>query len=285
MLDKRLPNYVGVTGVQEASQVKALAEAAYRYEIGAQFSHALMVGALLDGISCMGRGSAGHVEGKTFRHVADWEVLMAILATAVERGVVGMLHCELPKVLPGKRGDTAALRSLLQDLAREGLSPPVQLNGVLLPEEIKALFGETNVPLVLQLRKEVTALGEYEVLRYVEAVEPSIAMILMDPSAGTGERIDIEQALQWQRKIEAEFPRSFTFGYAGGLGGGTPAEIEYTREVVRSLTEALNGGDFSIDVESRVRVSGKIPGVDQLDLNLCDVYFGAVSAGLRRSGQ
>lgn len=285
MLDKRLPHYVGVTGVQESSQVRALAEAACRHEIGTEFSHALMVGALLDAISCMGRGGAGHAEGKTFRHVTDREVLVAILATAVERGVVGMLHCELPKVWPGRRGDTAALRSLLQDLAKEGLSPPAQLNGVLLPEEIKELFGETGVPLVLQLRKEITARGESGVLQYVEAIVPSVAMILMDPSAGTGERIAIEQALQWQRKIEAEFPGAFTFGYAGGLGGGTPAEIEHTREVVHSLTKALNGGDFSIDVESRVRVPGKVPGADQLDLNLCDAYFGAVSSGLRRSGQ
>lgn len=281
MLDNRLPYYVGVTGVQEATQVRALADAAHRHKIGSQFSHALMVGALLDGLSCMGRRPAGHVEGKAFRQVAEREVLIAILATAVERGVVGMLHCELPKTWPGRRGDTAALRSLLQDLAKEGLSPPVQLNGVLLPEEIKELFGETGVPLVLQLRKEMTALGETEVLRYVEAIVPSVAMILMDPSAGTGERIDIEQALRWYRAIEARFPKAFAFGYAGGLGGGTPAEVDHTREIIHSLTKALNGGDFSIDVESRVRLPGKVPGADQLDLNLCDTYFSAVSSGLR----
>ncbi len=281
MLDNRLPHYVGVTGVQEPKQIQMLADAASRHEIGSAFPHALMVGALLDPRSFVTGGGVHHAEGKVFRQLADFGVLCEVLATAADLGVIGMVHCELPKVWPGNKGDTAALRSLLRHLAKEGLSPPVQLNGVLLGEEVRELYAETGVPLVFQLRKEITALGEADVLRYVEGVVSSVSKILMDPSAGTGERIDIEHALQWQRAIERRFSEAFTFGYAGGLGGRTTAEIEHTRGVVHALGQALGSQNFSIDVESRVRAPGKVPGTDHLDLKLCDTYLGAVSAGLR----
>jgi hypothetical protein len=209
-------------------------------------------------------------------------VLTEILSAAKERGAIGMLHFELTKTWPGDPGDVQPVLSLLSALSKANLFPPVQLNGIFRAEDINEIHREAGVPLVLQLRKELSDLSETELLRYVESIAASISKILMDPSAGAGLKIDLEPAVKLQRAIERHFPHVFTFGYAGGLGGGSEPQIAHTSAVIHTLKTALGDSLFSVDTETNVRSAGEQPNTDELDIDLCDVYFSTVRAGLNR---
>ena len=274
----QIPNYIGVTGVQVPEQVESLVVAAARHQIGQGFSHNTMLGCLVSpGLAT--NGTPTHTT-KPYRHVIHQSVLVEILSAAQDQGSIGMLHFELTKTWPGEPLDVAPVLSLLRALSKSNLFPPVQLNGVFRAEDINEIHKGAGVPLVLQMRKELSDRGETEILRYMESIASSIAMILMDPSAGSGLKIKLDPAIQIQRALEKRFPALFTFGYAGGLGGGTEAQITHTTAVVHSLKKALGNTHFSIDTETNVRVPGQQQDTDELDMNLCDLYFSAVRNGL-----
>ena len=274
----RIPNYIGVTGVQAPEQVESLVAAAARHQIGQGFSHNTMLGCLVSP-GLVTDGTPTHTT-KPYRHVINQSVLVEILSAAQDKGSIGMLHFELTKTGPGEPADVAAVLSLLRALSQSNLFPPVQLNGVFRADDVNEIHKGTPVPLVLQMRKELSDRGETEILRYMESVASSISMILMDPSAGSGLKIDIEPARNLQRAIEKRFPGMFTFGYAGGLGGGSESQIAHTSSVVHSLKKAFGNTHFSIDTETKVRVPSQQPDTDELDMNLCDLYFSAVRKGL-----
>jgi hypothetical protein len=211
--------------------------------------------------------------------VATLATLRDILRTAHELGAIGMLHFELHKTWPGTRGDAHDVLSLLRAVSKDSTVPAVQLNGLLFPDEITEIHRESGAPVVFQLRKELGARGESEVLRYLEQVAGSVSKILVDPSAGTGEAINLKSALDLCSAIEARFPNTFTFGFAGGLGGAQPAQMAHTTQLVESLCKELTNANFSVDTETRVRIPGGTPGCDVLSLDLCESYFAAVSEG------
>ena len=274
----RIPNYIGVTGVQAPEQVESVIAAAARHQIGHGFSHNTMLGCLVSP-GLITDGTPTHTT-KPYRHVINQSVLVEILSAAQDKGSLGMLHFELTKTWPGEPLDVAPVLSLLRALSKSNLFPPVQLNGVFRAEDINEIHKGAGVPLVLQMRKELSDRGETEILRYMESIASSIAMILMDPSAGSGLKINLDPAIHIQGAIEKRFPAMFTFGYAGGLGGGTEAQITHTTAVVHSLKKALGNTHFSIDTETNVRVPGQQQDTDELDMNLCDLYFSAVWKGL-----
>jgi hypothetical protein len=194
-----------------------------------------------------------------------------------------MLHFELHKDWPGTAGDARDVLSLLHILSHDNFTPPIQLNGVLLPSEIVEIHKQGGAPLVFQLRKELSSRGESEVLRYIEQVAGSISKILMDPSAGSGEGINLKGALHLCAAIESRFPKMFTFGFAGGLGGAHVAQATHTTQLVQTLCKELLGANFSVDSETGVRVPGNIPGTDVLSIELCEKYVAAVSEGLKET--
>jgi hypothetical protein len=273
----RLPYYIGVTGVQSPGEVSALSQLASKYQISAEHHHTIMLGALASSATISNTPPTN--TARPGRHVPSLEILRDTLLAARAHKVLGMIHMELHKSWPGTAGDGAAVIALLQALAADGLTPPVQLNGVLLPTEINEIYRETRAALVLQLRPELEALGKAGLLSYIEQIAPAISMILLDPSAGTGQSIDLAPALSLHAAIQKRFPNQFTFGFAGGLGGQTERERHHTTATVRELRSKLGSDDFSVDVESKVRIPTNTAGDDSLDLNLCEAYFGAVMEG------
>jgi hypothetical protein len=249
-----------------------------RYHLGCDYSHTVMLGCLVSPAICEDKPPT-HTS-KPYRHVANRSILSDILAATDELGGLGMLHFELNKAWPGTKGDAQAVIALLQYLSQRNLRPPVQLNGVLFPDEVNEIHKETGSSLVLQFRQEFSQLPTQTLIAYIESVASSVAMILLDPSAGTGHAIDLGPALHTHQLLESHFPGHFSFGYAGGLGGISQEEKTHTTEVVRGIRAALGNGHFSVDSETRVRKPLAGASADILDLQRCEAYLSAVVAGL-----
>jgi hypothetical protein len=275
-----IAHYVGVTGIQDPSQAEQLTQLGANYVIGSHYPHALMLGCLVSASTVLDKEPVN--TSRPDRHVATLSKLKDILRTTHELGAIGMLHFELHKTWPGTRGDARDVISLLRAVSKNSTTPPVQLNGVLLPEEIIEIHTESGAPVVFQMRKELSSRGESEVLRYLEQVVGFVSMILMDPSAGSGEAINLKSALDLRAAIEARFPNTFTFGFAGGLGGSEPAQMARTTQLVEFLCKELTNANFSVDTETRVRVPGHNPTCDVLSVDLCERYFSAVTEGFAR---
>ncbi len=272
-----IPHYIGVTGVQTAREIETLVSAAAAAGIGPGQAHNLMLGALASPSTVQNQPPT-HTS-KPYRHVPSREDLVALLQSAQRHNIIGMVHVELHKTWPGTTRDGDAVIELLRYLGAHHLTPAVQLNGVLLPTDIVRIHHETGVRIVIQLRKELEELGESQLLDYLQAVAPAVSTILMDPSAGAGTTIDLAPALRLMRNIDQQLPNTFHFGFAGGLGGSTEAEIKQTSYIIAELSRAIPNGAFSVDVETKVRVPIEQPGIDRLDSALCAGYFSAVIAG------
>jgi hypothetical protein len=273
-----IPHYIGVTGIQAVAEVLPIVAAAAASAIGPKHSHNLMLGALVSPSTVH-----NHLPSQTtkpFRHISSRETLVDILREANKHGIVGMIHFELHKTWPGTASDGEAVLELLRYLASHDLHPAVQLNGVLLPHDILKIHREGKVQIVLQLRKELAEQGRGELLRYISEVSPAVSTILMDPSAGAGATIDLKHAMSLTRDIEERHPKSFHFGFAGGLGGANSTDIERTSTLVSELSRNIPHGAFSVDAETRVRVKIDDTEIDRLDIDLCSLYFQAVRAGL-----
>lgn len=274
-----IPHYIGVTGIQDVAEVSPIVSAAAATDIGPAHSHNLMLGVLVSPSTVH-----NHIPSQTtkpYRHVSSRETLVDILQETSKHGIVGMIHFELHKTWPGTNSDSDAILELLRYLATHDLHPPVQLNGVLFPHDILKIHREGKVAIVLQLRKELAEQSRSELLRYISEISPAVSTILMDPSAGAGSAIDLEHALNLMREIEARHPEAFHFGFAGGLGGSHPADIERTSAMVAELSKNIPRGAFSVDAETKVRVKIDDTEIDRLDIDLCSHYFRAVKAGLR----
>jgi len=206
--------------------------------------------------------------------------LVEILKEIARHNLVGMIHCELHKSWPGTPRDRDDVLELLGYLASHDLRPPIQLNGVLFPEDILRIHREGKVPIVLQLRKELAERNRAELLDYISAVSPAVSTILMDPSAGAGSIISLTPALSLMGEIERRCPSIFRFGFAGGLGGAEAAQLEATSALVRELSRSMPENAFSVDVETNVRAPAPGTGGDTLDVQLCSLYFQAVRTGL-----
>lgn len=274
----RLPYYIGVTGVQSPSEVTTLSQLASKHEINATHHHTLMLGALASPATLNNLPPIN--TARPCRHIASLELLRDTMLAAKEHKILGMIHLELHKTWPGTGGDAGAVIALLKALTADGATPAVQLNGILLPGEIQEIHRETGAALVLQLRPELAAQGESGLLSYIEQISPAISMILLDPSAGTGQSIDLAPAISLYTAIQRRFPNQFTFGFAGGLGGQTQQERSHTTALVRELRSKLGTKDFSVDVESKVRITKPASSDDVLDIDLCGAYFAAVMDGL-----
>jgi hypothetical protein len=264
--------------VQSPEQVQHLISLASSYGIGKGSTHALMVGCLVS--SALEQNLPPVNTSKPCRHVANFEQLVETLKAANQEGCIGMLHFELGKVWPGRTGEAKPVVSLLKRLMPYGLYPPVQLNGALRAEDIHEIHNEAGVPIVLQLRRELSERDEGELLHYIDSIAPSISMILLDPSAGAGHEIEVEPAVRLHLTIERRFPGAFSFGYAGGLGGAEQSERKRTTDIIREIKHALQSSNFSVDVESRVRRPSCAPDSDELNLELCSRYFESAMAGL-----
>lgn len=272
-----IPHYIGVTGIQAVSDVFPIVSAAAEMNIGPTHRHNLMLGALVSPSTVHNHPPSQ--TSKPYRHVSSRETLVEILKEASKHQIIGMVHFELHKVWPGTSTDCDAVLELLQYLAAHDLHPAVQLNGVLFPADIVKIHREGEIPVVLQLRKEHTEQGRDELLRYIKGVSAAVSMILMDPSAGAGASINLGHALALMRDIEEQHPKHFHFGFAGGLGGSQPADIERTTALVADLSRNIAGAAFSVDVETKARVRIDETEIDRLDVSLCSHYFRAVRAG------
>ncbi len=276
-----IPHYIGVTGIQDVAEILPIVSAAEANHIGPTHSHNLMLGALVSPSTVH-----NHLPSQTtkpYRHVSSRETLVDILREAKKHGIVGMIHFELHKTWPGTTSDGESVLELLRYLASNDLHPPVQLNGVLFPHDILKIHREGKVRIVLQLRNELAEQGRSELLRYISEVSPAVSTILMDPSAGAGATIDLEHAISLMREIEERHPKTFHFGFAGGLGGSHPSDIERTSAMVTELSRNIPHGAFSVDAETKVRVKIENTEGDRIDIDLCSHYLRAVKAGLHVS--
>ena len=277
MLASTVQTYVGITGIQDPLQVKQLVSVADELGFGASHRHTLMLGCLASaGTETNSPPVNTH---RPDRHVDGLNNLIDILLQCAEHRALGMVHFELTKLWPASTGHATPVISLLKTLAKRGLYPPVQLNGVLLPDDIIRIRRETGVPIVFQMRKEISNLGEQGVLRYLEDVASHIDTILFDPSAGTGESFTSDSVLPLVSSIKTRFTNSFRFGFAGGLGATTTQQAERTSLAIRDLRLHLRPDIFSVDVETNVRIPGNTPGTDMLCIDLCTRYLHAVRKG------
>ncbi len=275
----RLPYYIGVTGVQSPSEVTTLSQLASKHQIDSTYHHTLMLGALASPATLNNLPPIN--TARPYRHIASLELLRDTMLAAKEHKILGMIHMELRKSWPGTVGDAGSVIALLNALVADGVTPAAQLNGVLLPGEIQEIHRETGAALVLQLRPELAAQGEFGLLSYIEQIAPAISMILLDPSAGTGQSIELASAISLHNAIQKRFPNQFSFGFAGGLGGQSAQERSHTTALVRELQSQLGTNGFSVDVESKVRMSQPASSDDVLDIDLCEAYFAAVMDGFR----
>lgn len=277
-MTRSIPHYIGVTGVQSVSEVAAIASAAAVAEIGPRHTHNLMLGALVSPSTAHNRPPTNTT--KPYRHVPSREALVEILQATKQHAIVGMIHVELHKSWPGTSRDGDAVLELLRYLADHDLHPAVQLNGVILPRDILRIHNTGGVQIVLQLRKELAERERGELLEYISAVAPAVSTILMDPSAGAGSAIDLKPALRLMHEIEKRCPEEFNFGFAGGLGGADPTDVQRTTTLISELSRHIPQVAFSVDTETKVRTPVGQTDEDRLDISLCSHYFRAVRAGL-----
>lgn len=271
-----LDHYVGLTGVQTPVEASAAVDIFHTYGFQPGNRHNNMVGVLVSP-STINNLPPVH-SNKPWRQIADFRTLVQTLIP-VEGNGVGAVHMELHKDWPGTPGDAQHAIDLLSALKKEGLNPAIQLNGVLTPDDVRRIHGETGTQIILQLRKQITARGEVGVAEYVRSIGGSIAKILMDGSAGTGEPFQVADAVAWQHLLQNEVPADVHYGYAGGLGGHN------TRQTVLGLRTALGSDAFSIDTETLARTQSKNPRrthEDVLDVRLggaFEQYVGAAADG------
>jgi hypothetical protein len=279
----KISPYVGVTGIQSAEQARQVIALARQFDFGPGARHQLMLGILVSPATLT---SATPINTTMpWRHVASLKELQDILRVTKSAGILGMLHMELGKQYPPQGQQAEAPIGLLQRLQREGLTPAIQLNGCILPDDIARIHQATAAPIVWQLRKSFIEAGQSAILEYARAVAKHVAMVLLDPSAGTGAALAVQQATEIHKSIERELPGVFSFGYAGGFGPD-----QATTSLIAQIARELGHVGFSVDVESRVRraqeskigaeeLAGK--SVDVLALEQLDGYFRAVIEGLK----
>jgi hypothetical protein len=276
---RRIPDYVGITGVQDSSHVEMLTSLARQNGFDAHSDHVLMLGCLVSPNTY--RNGAPCNTLRPERHIRGFSQLVDILTLSESHGALGMLHFELSKSWPGTAGDARHVLDLLGALAQHNLRPPVQLNGVLLPDELARIHHEGKVSIVLQLRKELSQRGEDELAQYLSSIREYVAAILIDPSAGTGEAIDLSSLQSLVALISTQMLPGCRLGFAGGFGSSTPAQVEHTLASIRSLRSLLHSSAFSVDAETHLREAHPPPGVDTLSISRCQGYLETVRKGLR----
>ena len=275
---RRIPHYVGLTGVKTAEDVVNALKVGTESGFGTPNNHHLMFGALASAATI--NSAEPQNTNKPWRHVKGFNELVSVLGAASQQGIIGMVHMELNKSIEGDPKDAGDVITLVKALVSEGFLPAVQLNGILSPESIKRIVEETGAPLVLQLRKELTDRAEITVMHYVEKLDGLISEILVDPSEGSGKRIDVSDAVKWQELFESELPGVFSYGYAGGLGGALFEERLETTRIISEFRKKLGHTRFSLDVESKVH-SPDGPIQDRLDHALLPSYYESVLNGLK----
>jgi hypothetical protein len=283
--------YIGVTGVNTAEEARTLLDLANANGFGRTHDRNVMLGGLVHpGIAVPELPPA--YTHKPWRHVPNIEALIEMLGECKDQGAIGMVHCELAKPPLGRYADPELdpyiVVPLIKTIERAGFLPPIQLNGVLSPCAMKLIQDATGVPLVLQLRTEMTMAGEAAVCFYLEQLTEVVSTVLMDASAGSGTSIDAGRAVAWHKLIEDRFPNVFSFGYAGGLGPMTTGGRQGTIETVQKVETAMAAANLPYlsarwDVESGVRrVHDAEPGArDVLDFELAREYFVDMAHALR----
>lgn len=115
--------------------------------------------------------------------------------------------------------------------------------------------------IILQYSKEFLTLCPECAVQDLEPYSRFIDFVLIDPSRGRGESLNLEVACDHYHEIKTQYP-ALGVGFAGGF---TPESISST---IWDLKKHTNMIDFSIDIETGVRDAE-----DKLDLAKVEKYI------------
>lgn len=250
--------YIGITGVQNHEQVKALA--AFAEECGLELGHpekrALMVAGLVSKHTLSG--------GKYSDRALDPANLENLFGP--DDGVLRMLHIEQTEA---EDDYPEVVQALCEKLLEKNLLDAIQINGTRPAEQIREIAKLLpGLKIVYQLRPELLEQGIRKVLTTINEVRKSIDYVLIDPSCGRGEEFDVNAMSHIYQACEKAFPE-LRFGVAGGF---TPENTEARSAKIAINTRQFNGP--TIDIETGVHNREN----NTFDLDLSRQYIAAATA-------
>ncbi|MBI2063867.1 MAG: hypothetical protein HYT65_02650 [Candidatus Yanofskybacteria bacterium] len=147
----------------------------------------------------------------------------------------------------------------------------LQLNGAfgkIAPEALASIRSKyPRLKLILQLhRKVLDTMPITDIVTHLKEMETLIDYVLIDPSGGRGEEMDVSAGAFLAKQIINQTP--IAVGFAGGLRGDNVAKI------VGELRNKLGMNNFSIDAEGGLRDKvGEGYGNDDFNIKKAQKYF------------
>lgn len=296
-----IPPYIGITSIQNTEQLAVcMAQAKDIGLDGLQVPHHLMTGFLASPeLAAETLDSDGPSQFRSSgRLVSDYQTLVSLLTLAQQEAeVVPLVHFEFsakgPEAVeqaisnrhidPALNSDTSALIHLIKRLQTDGVYPGIQLNGVLPVDVIQRIRYETQAPLVLQVRQELSQRGSDALIRYLDPLSAGVvSVVLLDPSAGQGLPFNPAEGVRLYDLLATRFEGSFHYGIAGGFGGSPERRLR-TIQTVGHFMKHCSPAVVSVDAETGVRSPGtdSTSSGDVLDLDLTDSYLRTVTQSIK----
>lgn len=249
-----LKHYVGVTGITSAKEGTSVLNCFARAGFSMIGRHVPMVGVLISPRNL-------DPEWHSYRY-AKFGDFPSIIKSC-EKKCFLTLHVDA-KSKDDWKGDFC---KLLDNLPLEGVDG-FQIN-VMHPEPSQLRDLRSKYPgkaIIFQYNKDFTSKDVSSAMQDMDKYEGLFDFVLIDPSRGRGEQIDMERSMEHRDALVARYGK--LVGFAGGFN---PENIE---GIVESLVERI-GTDFSIDVETGVRNEK-----EELDIGLVLEYLMATKSGM-----
>lgn len=301
-----IPPYVGITSFQSREQLTECISQAKEVGLdGLQVPHHLMTGFLASpelSVEVLDDNRSSQFQNGG-RLVSNYETLVSLLTLAQqEAAVVPLIHFEFSAkgseaveqaisnhyIDSSLSSEAAALIQLVKRLQSDGVYPGIQLNGVLTTNVIQRIRYETQAPLVLQVRQELSQRGPDVLVRYLDSLSAGVvSVVLLDPSAGQGLPFNPAEGLNLYELLSTRFQGSFHYGIAGGFGGSLERK-QRTAQTVGHFMKHCYPATVSVDAETGVRrpCTDSTSSKDVLDLTLTESYLRIVAQSIKdaRSG-
>lgn len=164
-----------------------------------------------------------------------------------------------------------------QNIFKDNLCRMLQLNVAWPSLEsvsgLKSMF--PGLEIVLQLSEEARHdLSHSEIAKKLSRYGSSIDYALIDHSSGKGKELDISSAFESYARIKDACP-DLAIGFAGGFNA------QNIFQKASELVKSIGNSDFSLDVESGVRLSNKTSSNDRLSIDKVRTYLQNISKVLK----
>ena len=267
-----LKHYIGVTGFNTSSEVRAGLEFFKEAGVNMESKHIPMMGFL------MSKRTLYDIPPK--RDIApnqkylNWRVLKDRMELSKDEALNAVHYASKT---PGNIfSDMQVLFLRLygrSNLYNSNTCRAVQLNFAWPPvsELEKTLHNFPDLTMILQLPDKATSgLHPSKIARKLKEYEEVIDYALIDPSGGKGKEFSVNRAASLYTTIRDEMPRLLV-GVAGGLNDANAYDN------ISRFRDAVGTTSFSVDSESGLRI--KTDYIDDLDLMKVKNYvFGAAQA-------